>query len=157
MSDCTLGRCLYLPQDSALPLVEALMPCVSRLLEKGRFPGVQGGNSPAGPCGCLGRLLRCLVSPSSQPAAVCRVLLLLHLCLLSPHPQPPTPHPCLPPTAEERRVAICVMDDVLEHTEAGGAKYAPSVLPLLLTGCADRDSNVRQCSVYGLGCAAQHR
>ena len=28
-----------LPQDSALPLVEALMPCVSRLLEKGRFPG----------------------------------------------------------------------------------------------------------------------
>ena len=54
-------------------------------------------------------------------------------------------------------MAICVMDDVLEHTEAGGAKYAPSVLPLLLTGCADRDSNVRQCSVYGLGCAAQHR
>lgn len=31
------------------------------------------------------------------------------------------------------------------------------VLPLLLQGCADRDVNVRQCSVYGLGCAAQHR
>ena len=70
---------------------------------------------------------------------------------------PQHPRPSLPPSAEERRVAICVMDDVLEHTEAGGAKYAPSVLPLLLTGCADRDSNVRQCSVYGLGCAAQHR
>ena len=31
------------------------------------------------------------------------------------------------------------------------------MLPLLLAGCADRDVNVRQCSVYGLGCAAQHR
>ena len=54
-------------------------------------------------------------------------------------------------------MAICVMDDVLEHSPAGGAKYAGQVLPLLLAGCADRDANVRQCSVYGLGCAAQHR
>ncbi|PSC74524.1 ARM repeat-containing [Micractinium conductrix] len=95
-----LGSCLTtvlrLYGDSALPLVEGLMPHVSRLLEKGRFP-------------------------------------------------------------EERRVAICVMDDVLEHSPAGAAKYAPLVLPLLLSGCADRDVNVRQCSVYGLGCAAQHR
>ncbi|KAL4452685.1 hypothetical protein ABPG75_008347 [Micractinium tetrahymenae] len=87
---------LRLYGDSALPLVEGLMPHVSRLLEKGRFP-------------------------------------------------------------EERRVAICVMDDVLEHSPAGAAKYAGQVLPLLLSGCADRDANVRQCSVYGLGCAAQHR
>ncbi|KAI7835878.1 hypothetical protein COHA_010225 [Chlorella ohadii] len=95
-----LGSCittaLRLYGDAALPLVEGLMPAVSKLLEKGRFP-------------------------------------------------------------EERRVAICVMDDVLEHSPAGGAKYAPQVLPLLLQGCADRDTNVRQCSVYGLGCAAQHR
>lgn len=31
------------PQDSALPLVEGLMPHVSRLLEKGRFSGVRRG------------------------------------------------------------------------------------------------------------------
>jgi hypothetical protein len=30
------------------------------------------------------------------------------------------------------------------------------VLPVLLQGCADRDAAVRQCAVYGLGCAAQH-
>lgn len=54
-------------------------------------------------------------------------------------------------------MALCVMDDVLEHSAAGSAKYAPQVLPLLLAGCADRDANVRQCCVYGLGCAAQHR
>ncbi|KAL4855412.1 Importin-5 [Chlorella vulgaris] len=95
-----LGSCitttLRLFGDGALPLVEALMPAVSKLLEKGRFP-------------------------------------------------------------EERRVAICIMDDVLEHSPAGGEKYAAQVLPILLQGCGDRDANVRQCSVYGLGCAAQHR
>lgn len=95
-----LGSCvttaLRLYGDAALPLVEGLMPAVSRLLEKGRFP-------------------------------------------------------------EERRVAICLMDDVLEHSPAGGAKYAAQVMPLLLQGCTDRDPTVRQCSVYGLGCAAQHR
>ncbi len=32
--------------------------------------------------------------------------------------------------AEERRVAICVMDDVLEHSPAGGAKYAAQVMTL---------------------------
>ena len=31
------------PQDAALPLVETLMPHVSRLLEKGRFSGAPGG------------------------------------------------------------------------------------------------------------------
>lgn len=40
------------PQDAALPLVEALMPAVSRLLEKGRFPGGWPGG--------VGLLLRCL-------------------------------------------------------------------------------------------------
>lgn len=79
--------------------------------------------------------------------------------LLAPSRSTLHPH-ALPPSctaAEERRVAICVMDDVLEHSPAGSAKYAPQVLPLLLSGCADRDTNVRQCCVYGLGCAAQHR
>lgn len=49
-----------------MPLLEALMPGVGRLLEKGRFP-------------------------------------------------------------EERRIAICVMDDILEHSPAGAAKYMGQV------------------------------
>ena len=40
---------------------------------------------------------------------------------------------------------------------AGAAKYMEHALPHLLGGCKDRDANVRQCSVYGLGiCAALH-
>eukprot|EP00887_Chlorella_sp_A99_P003368 scaffold26.g3368.t1 len=58
---------------------------------------------------------------------------------------------------EERRVALCVMDDVLEHSPGGAAKYAAQVLPLLLAGCSDRDPTIRQCCVYGLGTAARHR
>jgi hypothetical protein len=49
------------------------------------------------------------------------------------------------------------MDDVLEHSAAGRAKYGAQVLPVLMQGCADRDPAVRQCSVYGLGCAVQHQ
>ncbi len=55
-----------LPQDTALPLLEQLMPGVARLLEKGRFN-------------------------------------------------------------EERRIAICVMDDILEHSPAGTVKYMAQV------------------------------
>lgn len=41
---------------------------------------------------------------------------------------------------------------------AGAAKYLSYSLPHLLEGCKDRDANVRQCSVYGLGIlAAQHQ
>lgn len=36
------------------------------------------------------------------------------------------------------------MDDVLEYSAAGAAKYAPQLLPLLLAGAADRDANIRQ-------------
>jgi hypothetical protein len=58
---------------------------------------------------------------------------------------------------EERRIALCLMDDVLQHSPAGAAKYGPQVMPLLLAGCGDRDANIRQCCVYGLGQAAEHR
>ena len=40
---------------------------------------------------------------------------------------------------------------------SGAAKYTAHALPHLLAGCADRDANVRQCSVYGLGVLAQLR
>jgi len=58
---------------------------------------------------------------------------------------------------EERRVALCLMDDIIQYSAAGAAKYMPQVLPLLLEGAAGRDANIRQCCVYGLGQAAHHR
>ena len=33
---------------------------------------------------------------------------------------------------EERRIGICVMDDILEHSPAGGAQIAVQALPILL-------------------------
>ena len=38
---------------------------------------------------------------------------------------------------------------------AGSAKYMSDAVPQLLAGCKDKDHNVRQCSVYGLGILAQ--
>ena len=38
---------------------------------------------------------------------------------------------------------------------AGSAKYMSDAVPQLIAGCKDRDHNVRQCSVYGLGILAQ--
>ena len=40
------------------------------------------------------------------------------------------------------------------HASAGAAKYLGAAVPRLLAGCGDRDANVRQCAVYGLGIAA---
>jgi hypothetical protein len=82
--------------DSAMPLVEGLMPSIGRLLEKGRY-------------------------------------------------------------AEERRVALCLMDDVIQYSPSGAAKYMQQVMPLLLEGASGREPVIRQCCVYGLGQAANHR
>ena len=38
---------------------------------------------------------------------------------------------------------------------AGAAKYMNDAVPQLIAGCKDKDHNVRQCSVYGLGILAQ--
>ncbi|KAK9810031.1 hypothetical protein WJX72_003666 [[Myrmecia] bisecta] len=58
---------------------------------------------------------------------------------------------------EERRVGICVMDDILEHAPAIGQKYMQQILPVLLGACRERDPNLRQCAVYGVGVLAEHR
>ncbi len=58
---------------------------------------------------------------------------------------------------EERRVALILMDDVIQYSPAGAAKYANQVLPQLLQGSADQDAGVRQSCVYGLGRTAEHR
>lgn len=72
-------------------------------------------------------------------------LLMLQTVLCSTRPSPPAAHyPAS--TAMPQKTHVCL-----------SPPPPLQVLPLLLQGCADRDVNVRQCSVYGLGCAAQHR
>ncbi|KAI8476174.1 MAG: armadillo-type protein [Monoraphidium minutum] len=55
---------------------------------------------------------------------------------------------------EERRIALCVVDDLLEHSPAGRAKYAPQVLPVLLDACGAAHADLRQCAAYGVGVVA---
>ncbi|KAL6755245.1 armadillo-type protein [Haematococcus lacustris] len=56
--------------------------------------------------------------------------------------------------AEDRRIAICVVDDLLEHSPAGRAKYFQQVLPVLMEATTDEHADLRQCAVYGLGILA---
>ncbi|CAG9464330.1 unnamed protein product [Pedinophyceae sp. YPF-701] len=61
-------------------------------------------------------------------------------------------------TASERRIAVCVFDDVIEFASEGGAalQYVDDLLPVYLECCSSKDSALRQCAVYGLGLVAQH-
>ena len=58
---------------------------------------------------------------------------------------------------EERRIAICVFDDVMEHASDGGAalRYLDGFAGPCLAGCTDADADVRQASVYGVGVMAE--
>ena len=58
---------------------------------------------------------------------------------------------------EERRVALILMDDIIQYSPAGAAKYVNDVLPQILRGAADPDPGIRQSCVYGLGRTAEHR
>ncbi|KAH9315236.1 hypothetical protein KI387_023863 [Taxus chinensis] len=59
-------------------------------------------------------------------------------------------------TAEERRVAICIFDDVAEECGVSAIKYYDTFLPFLLEACTDEDADVRQAAVYGIGVCAEH-
>ena len=54
-------------------------------------------------------------------------------------------------SAEERRIAICIFDDVFEHASQGGAtlRYLPGFSDACVRGSSDADADVRQASVYG--------
>lgn len=41
-------------------------------------------------------------------------------------------------TAGERRIGVIVMDDILEHSPAGAAKYMAQILPVLLQAAQDK-------------------
>ncbi|XP_057437723.1 uncharacterized protein LOC130729888 [Lotus japonicus] len=58
-------------------------------------------------------------------------------------------------TPEERRIAICIFDDVAEHCRETALKYYDSYLPFLLEACNDECSDVRQAAVYGVGVCAE--
>ncbi|KAI3747198.1 hypothetical protein L6452_09649 [Arctium lappa] len=47
-------------------------------------------------------------------------------------------------TAEEKRIAICIFDDVVEHCREAALKYYDTFLPLLLEACNDSSTDVRQ-------------
>jgi hypothetical protein len=58
----------------------------------------------------------------------------------------------------ERRIAICVFDDIFEYASDGGAalKYLEGFVTPCVEGCMDADADVRQASVYGVGVLAEH-
>ncbi|XP_014491277.1 importin-5 [Vigna radiata var. radiata] len=58
-------------------------------------------------------------------------------------------------TSEERRIAICIFDDVAEHCRETALKYYDSFLPFLLEACNDEYPDVRQAAVYGVGVCAE--
>ncbi|KAH9617550.1 hypothetical protein KSS87_021809 [Heliosperma pusillum] len=58
-------------------------------------------------------------------------------------------------TAEERRIAICIFDDVVEHCREAAFRYYDTFLPFLLEACNDENPDVRQAAVYGLGVCAE--
>ncbi|KAG8371759.1 hypothetical protein BUALT_Bualt13G0121700 [Buddleja alternifolia] len=59
-------------------------------------------------------------------------------------------------TAEERRIAICIFDDVAEQCRETALKYYDTHLPFLLEACNDENPDVRQAAVYGLGVCAEY-
>ncbi|KAJ9541237.1 hypothetical protein OSB04_027743 [Centaurea solstitialis] len=58
-------------------------------------------------------------------------------------------------TAEEKRIAICIFDDVAEHCREAALKYYDTFLPFLLEACNDPSTDVRQAAVYGVGICAE--
>ncbi|KAF5735699.1 hypothetical protein HS088_TW15G01214 [Tripterygium wilfordii] len=58
-------------------------------------------------------------------------------------------------TAEERRIAICIFDDVAEECRDTALRYYDTYLPFLLEACNDENPDVRQAAVYGLGVCAE--
>ena len=55
------------------------------------------------------------------------------------------------------RPRVCIFDDIIEYANEGGAatKYLEAFLPTVLGYCVDKNSDVRQASVYGVGVCAR--
>eukprot|EP00897_Mesotaenium_endlicherianum_P006572 jgi/Mesen1/5943/ME000301S05074 len=59
-------------------------------------------------------------------------------------------------TKEERRVAICIFDDIAEHLGEASLKYYAPFVPVVLECCVDQTPDIRQAAVYGIGLCAQY-
>ena len=60
-------------------------------------------------------------------------------------------------TAEERRIAIGLMDDMLEHAPASSAKYLQQMVPMFIDAMTEPDApDLNQCAVYGVGVVAKN-
>jgi len=57
----------------------------------------------------------------------------------------------------ERRIAICIIDDIIEHASEGGAtvKYLQPFVPILLKNLTGADEALRMAAGYGLGVCAE--
>ncbi|KAH7661814.1 Armadillo-like helical-containing protein [Dioscorea alata] len=58
-------------------------------------------------------------------------------------------------TSNERRVVICIFDDVVEQCREAALKYYDTYLPFLLEASNDGDADVRQAALYGIGVCAE--
>ncbi|XP_039139952.1 importin-5-like [Dioscorea cayenensis subsp. rotundata] len=58
-------------------------------------------------------------------------------------------------TSNERRVVICIFDDVVEQCREAAHKYYDTYLPFLLEASSDGDADVRQAALYGIGVCAE--
>lgn len=50
-----------------------------------------------------------------------------------------------------RQHAICIWDDVIEHTGQDGVNYQKFYLPLLSSGILDKNNDIRRAAFYGIG------
>ncbi|EFJ15568.1 hypothetical protein SELMODRAFT_155690 [Selaginella moellendorffii] len=58
-------------------------------------------------------------------------------------------------TSEERRIAICIFDDIAEQCGEAAIKYYDTFLPFMLEAANDINCDVRQAAVYGIGVCAE--
>lgn len=56
----------------------------------------------------------------------------------------------------ERRVGICIFDDMVENLGETAARYYPQFLPVVLEACSSSQPDIRQAALYGIGVCAEH-
>lgn len=54
-----------------------------------------------------------------------------------------------------RQTALCIWDDVIEYTGTNGVNYQKFYLPLMTNGILDKNKDIRQAALYGIGQLAQ--
>ncbi|GJP49341.1 hypothetical protein CLOM_g8564 [Closterium sp. NIES-68] len=91
---------------------------------------------------CIGELMR-VFKASFKPFADDLAPFVLHMMDKS---RPST----------ERRVGICIFDDLAENMGDAAASYFPAFLPHILEAVLDPLPEIRQSAAYGIGICAQH-